>query len=223
MKRDQAEGSAGEEAAKLLGLDSIDWEPSWAPILICYKVSQPDIVRCSTYRLEEDSPERDRLGLGDEPAFVLMRQQGDEFARLEGPQATLENLIELLRLYEAESKILAEAASGRERACADLVRLMLAQRRLSASIVAWKGLQAEGDQQTLCLLARRIADLALELTRCDEAIPLLQHIVAHSKEELHRIEAWSRLIRCHLILGNKEEADRLSSKGNRPSDMLRLG
>lgn len=223
MRRSEADSSAGGDLAQLLGRDPDELDSSWEAMIVCYKVSRPDLANCVTFIVEEGSPARERLGLGDEAAMVILRRQGDEFARLEGPQATRENLDELLGLYEAEPQILSEASSGPGGASCSLVKLMLAQRRLSAAVVAWKGIQADGDQPTLCLLARRIADLALELSRYDEAIPLFEHILAHTNEEVHRVEAWSRLIRCHLILGNTEEAERLSGDGNRPSKSFKLG
>lgn len=200
--RDDAEGADGEGRADLLGLSREGPGSAWMPVLLCHRLPRPCNAPYPCFFTHEGSLDRELYGLSDEPAIILFRPQGEEFARLEGPNATCENLEELVRLFEAESRILDSADCGPERSCSDLVKLMLAQRRLSAAIIAWKGLTRHGDPSTLCFLALRTADLALEMNRHEEAIPLLEHVACESEDQSQRVDALSRLAQFRLNLGS---------------------
>lgn len=167
-----------------------------------------------------NSDDAAQFGLADKPTVILIRPCGEEFGRLEGEAVQEARLNSLIDLYQREGEIL-EAGLGRSpEAQAEVVDLYLAQRRLSASIVAWKELSRLHTSVDVCSLARRIADLSLEMVRHDEAIPLLEFVRTHHTDEVAKLEAWSRLIWCHLTLGNTEAARQLSNDPERPSARL---
>lgn len=162
----------------------------------------------------------EQLGLAEKAAVILIRPNGEEFARLEGENVQDERVSALLDLYEREQAILSAEGERSSAVLVDIVRLYLVQRRLSASIVAWRELSSLRPSLEACRSARQIADLALEMVRHDEAIPLLEYVRLHHNDEVARLEAWSRLIWCHLTLGNREAASRLSNDPDRPSARL---
>lgn len=161
----------------------------------------------------------ERLGLCERSAVVIMRPNGEEFARLEGPNVNQDALNTLVELYNCEESIRAAAADWKTtKDSVRLIQLYAAQRRLSASLVAFQETSRRHEPSTeICRAGRQIAELALEMIRHEDAIPVLEYVREHETDEVARLEAWSRLIWCHLTLGNKEEARRLSEDPGLPS------
>lgn len=161
----------------------------------------------------------ERLGLCERSAVVIMRPNGEEFARLEGPNVNQDALNTLVELYNCEESIRAAAADWKTtKDSVRLIQLYPAQRRLSASLVAFQETSRRHEPSTeICRAGRQIAELALEMIRHEDAIPVLEYVREHETDEVARLEAWSRLIWCHLTLGNKEEARRLSEDPGLPS------
>lgn len=161
----------------------------------------------------------ERLGLCERSAVVILRANGEEFARLEGPAVTQDALETLVELFHCEESIRAAAADWKTtKDSVRLIQLYAAQRRLSASLVAFQETSRRHEPSSdLCKAGRQIAELALEMIRHEDAIPVLEYVREHETDEVARLEAWSRLIWCHLTLGNKEEARKLSEDPGLPS------
>lgn len=161
----------------------------------------------------------ERLGLSERSAAVILRSNGEEFARLEGPSVTQEALQTLAELFICEESIRSAAADWKTtKDSVRLIQLYAAQRRLSASMVAFQETSRRHEPSSeICKAGRQIAELALEMIRHEDAIPVLEYVREHEKDEVARLEAWSRLIWCHLTLGNKEEARKLSEDPGLPS------
>jgi hypothetical protein len=161
----------------------------------------------------------EKLGLCERSAVVILRVNGEEFARLEGPAVTQDALKNLIELFGSEESIRSAAADWKTtEVSVRLIQLYAAQRRLSASLVAFQETsRRHGPSGELCRAGRQIAELALEMIRHEDAIPVLEYVKEHETDEVARLEAWSRLIWCHLTLGNKEEARKLSEDPGLPS------
>ncbi len=161
----------------------------------------------------------ERLGLCERSAAVILRPNGEEFARLEGPNVTQDGLNTLAELYRCEESIRSAASDWKTtKDSVRLIQLYAAQRRLSASLVAFQETSRRHEPSSeICRAGRQIAELALEMIRHEDAIPVLEYVREHEKDEVAKLEAWSRLIWCHLTLGNKEEARKLSEDPGLPS------
>lgn len=191
------------------------------PRLILWKCSLVTTSDFEVIQLDESESWStvEKLGLCERSAVVILRANGEEFARLEGQAVTQEALKNLIELFSCEESIRAAAADWKTtKDSVRLIQLYAAQRRLSASLVAFQETsRRHGPSSELCRAGRQIAELALEMIRHEDAIPVLEYVKEYETDEVARLEAWSRLIWCHLTLGNKEEARKLSEDPGLPS------
>ena len=191
------------------------------PRLIMWKCSLVTTSDFEVVQLEESESWStiEKLGLCERSAVVILRANGEEFARLEGQAVTQDALKNLIELFSCEESIRTAAADWKTtKDSVRLIQLYAAQRRLSASLVAFQETsRRHGPSGELCRAGRQIAELALEMIRHEDAIPVLEFIKEHETDDVARLEAWSRLIWCHLTLGNKEEARKLSEDPGLPS------
>jgi hypothetical protein len=191
------------------------------PRLILWKCSLAPVEGFEVTVVDAKEPWNnvEKLGLSERSAVVILRANGEEFARLEGPAVTQDALKTLIELFHCEESIRTAAADWKTtKDSVRLIQLYAAQRRLSASLVAFQETSRRHEPSSeLCKAGRQIAELALEMIRHEDAIPVLEYVREYETDEVARLEAWSRLIWCHLTLGNKDAARKLSEDPGLPS------